>query len=175
MDNASNNGLMKKTLAFELRQKNPHLPRSEHFLPCLGHVYNLAVQQFIKVLEPNRKAVDESSTDAIKKIGGVIVDEIVDVFESLDESASTETEEIVDDRELLVDYDDGGVNRLNVLRKHLKSIKYSLNHLETLEDSQKENGLKNARVVLDVKTRWNSLYSMIDWALKNKEVRDFLL
>ncbi len=67
MDNASVNGKMAEFLSDELMLLGIPFDKKSQILPCYDHVLNLAVQDFLKVLEPKRAPrIDKSSiTDQI--------------------------------------------------------------------------------------------------------------
>lgn len=54
------------------------------------------------------------------------------------------------------------------LKSDLYKIKNSLNLLSELRSNQLYSGLTVTKIVLDVKTRWNSCYHMLEWSLANK-------
>jgi len=103
MDNASNNQKMHKALQVELGHKGIKFELNQA-LPCFDHIINLAVQDFIKVLEPKRKS---------KEINGR--DKPLQEDQELDEEDLDEAEEELDEAEA-----EGWIHSL---RKLLYSIK----------------------------------------------------
>lgn len=64
---------------------------------------------------------------------------------------------------------------IGVLRGELKKILRNEGSMTLLTNAQNDTGLKPTSPKLDVKTRWNSTYDMVSWALKNKKVIFFTL
>lgn len=61
-------------------------------------------------------------------------------------------------------------NIVVILRKLILKIKRSEKLLQKLHFYQKENNIKKTNPIIDVKTRWNSTYNMLIWAIQNRKV-----
>lgn len=134
--------------------------KEEQALPCYDHIINLAVQAFLKVLEPKRRPVvlkeDDAETEPLSDL------------EEEDELNQEDEEEAF--LEATLQFYEDNTNFINCLRSWLMKIKYSNVMVEELKLKQLQLKLKPSKIILDVRTRWNSCFYMLRWALKNKEV-----
>lgn len=152
MDNASANTTFIKELGVLMKQKNiPFSTEDQHFR-CFSHIMNLAVQDTLKLIN-----IDIPTMALLQ-----------DTQESDDEN---------DDYDF--DYDDDNVNEqldtngiknfLNVIikvRKLCKKIKYSEPLKKKLALMCTATGVDFIKVTLDVRTRWDSTFDMINIILK---------
>lgn len=168
LDNASSNVKMLKDLTRMLLQEGITFSEKQG-LRCFDHILNIAVQAFISVIEPKRK-----SKGALP-LQGVCLVESQDVPDEEDDiSDQNEFENYYNQLEEYTDVSNAK-NCIWMLREKLVKIKYSLNLQAELQLLQLSKYKKVSKIVLDVKTRWNSCFYMLRWALKNKDVISLFL
>lgn len=133
--------------------------KANYHLRCLTHVFHLAAQTLILGIEGKRMESEPTlqafitdsdySLDALKSSLSCSLDPA----EPFPESKKAQKK-----------------NPINIIREVLLKIKRSEALMSALHCSQMILGQSQSNPILDVKTRWNSTFEMIQWAIKNKEV-----
>lgn len=137
--------------------------KANYHLRCLAHVFHLAAQTLILGIE-GKKMDSEPTLQAF----------ITDSDYSLDALKSSLSCSL-DPAEALTDSRKAHKkNLINVIREALLKIKRSETLMSALHCSQVVLMQSQSNPILDVKTRWNSTFEMIQWAIKNKEVKDII-
>lgn len=116
--------------------------KNKHFV-CFAHILNLAVQDFIKVIEPNRNSLD------IEKDFDYLEDEI-EVENDINNTA--------------LDFN-SPVSKIKYL---VKKIKNSEQMQLKLNSACEAINCKMTMPKLDVPTRWHSTFEMLTWGLSVK-------
>lgn len=110
-----------------------------HFV-CFAHVINLAAQEFMNIIKVS--AEDNA---------------IVDV-----DSESEDSDEDVNNSENMLE------SPVNKIRCLLKKIKYSEQLQIKFSNCCNTASLIPTRPIIDIRTRWNSTFDMLNWAMKYK-------
>lgn len=130
--------------------------KAENFhLRCLAHVLHLGAQALILGIEGKKLKKDP-------KLQAFICDdpESLEYLKSTVESQSSELPK--------------KTNLVKSLRTVILKLRRSEGLLNFLYDQQQKHSIVTSNPVLDIKTRWNSTYLMVEWALKNKKVSIFV-
>lgn len=139
-DNASNNIGFLQILSSKLKNINICFNSSDQHVRCLAHVFNLAVQEFLKYLyRPSQNNISDEESDY---------------------------EEYNDDDDKLA----STISVVLKLRRIVILIRSSPQRRDKFTSQCRACNINPKMVILDVKTRWNSTFHMINQALELIEV-----
>ena len=157
LDNASANTSFIRQLGTLMRSENIEFDVEDQHFRCFSHIINLAVQDILKLIKFD---VENSS------------------FKDLytDENEVSDNESFSDDSS---DYDHADDNVLSnsvaKIRVICKKVRYSEQLKNKLKLFCEAAGIKFINLILDVRTRWDSSYDMIDTAFRMKKALIMLL
>ena len=157
MDNASANTTFIKELSVLLTSKNIDFDADDHHFRCFPHILNLAVQDVLKLLNvdfdenvhiESNQSLDESN-------------ELLDCSSSSDESLDTTVNRFS--------------NIIFEIRNACKKIRKSEQLTNRLKLFCDVTNVKFIKLILDVKTRWDSTFDMLSTSFKLKSPLNMLL
>lgn len=128
---------------------------------CLAHVFHLAAQALIVHFEQMDLEPDLPLETFLQKenvYDEIVSEEFIKELEGLHISPRPKEKE----PEIVI------LRPIARLRKFLFTIKMNSTKKLTLKVLQARHNIKQTKPVIDVKTRWNSTYDMLEWALENR-------
>ncbi|CAE6479261.1 unnamed protein product [Rhizoctonia solani] len=183
-DNASNNGTLIHHLTSNLRVSSPnsHWDGSGGHIRCLAHIIHLAVMALLRGI----KAVPASTnTREFKHNDHALTVEEAELIVADDNLEASET----DDQELAdpsVDLQ-SGIEKIRKISRIVRSSPQRMELFRTVAERIEEDNQRHAKannipyekksiknLILDVITRWNSTYLMLERALESSEAIDAL-
>lgn len=140
-------------------------PLGNSHVRCLAHVFHLVAQALILTYE---KLPQEEDVPIERFLRTEISDE-----DLVDERFINDLENLSLDNEDKAMRDTieefSKLRPIAFLRKFLFNIKYNGTKKMTLKALQVKHDVPQTKLVIDVKTRWNSTYDMLTWALINEK------
>lgn len=156
VDNASANTTFVKELGKILKEKNIPFDEEDQRYRCLCHVLNLGVQDIFKLIKVN---IDDNIP--LKIVNDDRVENIAD------EEVNNPADDYDTDLSDLEEKDDEQISdSLRKLRSLVKKIHYSESLNIDLQLCCKSTKEEYVKVILDVKTRWNSTHDMLSTAFR---------
>ena len=143
LDNASNNNTFLKELGSICEKKNINFNHEKNRVRCLAHIINLAVQENLKHVKT-----------------GEAEEENVILSELSEKSKNNNMGVISKLRKLIV--------KIRSLPQKREKFSRHCTDCNINNDDQ-----KSLNLILDVRTRWNSTFLMLNRALKLREVSKF--
>ena len=191
MDNATNNDKFIENLEELLKQRDIVYDSSQHRIICFPHVVHICVthiiKQFAKSSQRGPDCVDDGEMDELVDLG-----EVLEVAERIEEHSDSDEEDLADVpegppwNESQQTYEQALDRKpLDLVRRIVRAIHASNQRWEFLKqlilDGNKSGRFKDAsgnamkilvhKLPLDVKTRWDSTYLMINRVLQARPVR----
>lgn len=151
-DSASNNDTLMIAIERTCRRQNIDFTKDKNHVRCLAHIINLAVQDALRVLNAE-STVDEDNIFNLDE-NGDILDVIPKVICNYDLLA------------LNLNY----LHHPIQLRRLVVKIRASPQRREKFSRQCEAARLPIKELILDVKTRWNSTFEMIERAYELREV-----
>ena len=144
-DNAANNNTFLKELEYVCHQKEIKFDHKKNNIRCLAHVSHV-INLTVQEILKNIKTGDIQEEDELLEL------------------VSQEEQE-----------DDVNVEIIPKLRLLIVKIRSSPQQKEKFARRCKFFSIQSLNIILDVKTRWNSTYLILDRALKLREVSSFII
>lgn len=120
--------------------------KNKHFV-CFAHILNLAVQDFMKIIEPNKRRFEKEPAES-----------------DLESESDSETSQSSVDL----------TSPVSKIRSLVKKIKFSEQTQLKLKSFCEAVNCKTTKPKLDMPTRWNSTFEMLVWSLSVKEALNIL-
>jgi hAT family C-terminal dimerisation region len=157
MDNATNNDTFMDSLETETLEFDCPLTKENNRIRCLAHVVNLVAQDFLGDLG--------ISSNELQEPDSVPDQEIEQEIESDDEECSPEnTDEDSDSNDEDISSEPSTASVMNKIRILVKKIRKSPQLRQELKKHCLFHKVKPLCPIIDVKTRWNSTFFMIERA-----------
>lgn len=187
-DNATSNNTFTTALKVKIADNIYGTDSSFTRVRCFCHIMNLAAQACLSVFDSGRRkakekiSIDENEESPEEEVEVDLVEQVIEpdlelndddvALQSLLKPDQLEEEGCNESIVELLDMAKTTNLIVTVLRKALIKIKYSSSLKLILKQQQVIASLKPSKVILDVKTRWNSCYYMLRWAYKNRNALD---
>lgn len=196
MDNAKNNDTFIASLANLLvSERDMVYDSSQHRIMCFPHIVHICVTHVLKRYRSSREEPADDEMDEHEDLGAAILaaESMEDDFDALDGSDDEELANIPEgppSDEFEQSYDEALRRKpLELVRAIVRAIRSSSQCWEFLQqvisDGNKSGRFKDAtgettkipllHLLLDVKTRWDSTYLMIERFLTARSVREICL
>lgn len=166
LDNASANVLFTQKLVREPSIPYSYFKQLEHnHVRCLAHVFHLAAQVLIQHFE--KMPLDEDAPmEAFLRLEAMGNDIVDDAFIADLENMTLEDRP----RDIAINPPPVIINQpIAFLRRFLFTIKMNSTKRVTLRGLQERYGVEQTKPVIDVKTRWNSTFDMLEWSIRNRQ------
>lgn len=161
VDNATSNINFLERLAIKPEINNSFFkPFKNNHVRCLAHVFHLGAQAIINSFEDIQQEEDstlESFLENPENCSDLVSERFIKDIENLSLEENPKGTRVVE------------LKPISRLRKFLFSIKLNATKKVTLAGLQRKYLLDETLPVLDVRTRWNSTFNMINWAIINKK------
>lgn len=172
LDNVSSNDTLMSTLEnYGLRNKI-QFSKATHHVRCMAHILNLAMQDILHSLEisPKRDPQQFDDSDVASDADDFDADEQDEKERENEDEREDEEDEEGDEEEIEEDDEEQVSETIPFLklRKLVRKVRKSQNLRRNLRKQCKIYKMKPLTPIIDVSTRWNSSYKMIERALKLK-------
>lgn len=142
---------------------------------CLAHVFHLVAIKIISTFEKTDAILPQSIQEALEQQSYEDPAELDLADLELDEEGSLETPDQVpvstQENIQLTQDTISAKGPIEKIRKLFIKIKATRSLRFDFLGLQKHHRLPTLRPVIDVRTRWNSTFNMLNWGIKNKEVK----